>query len=53
MMVLITRIGIIAIPVALAVTATVEMLLQGAVLLLRLRRRIQSTPGPTARITSD
>jgi hypothetical protein len=53
MMVLITRIGIIAIPVALAVTATVEMLLQGAVLLLRLRRRIQRTPGPPARITSD
>jgi putative peptidoglycan lipid II flippase len=53
MIVLIARIGIIAIPVALAVTATVEMLIQGAVLLLRLRRRIQRMPEPPARITSD
>jgi hypothetical protein len=36
------RLGVVAIPAALAVTATGEMLIQGIVLLLRLRSRIAS-----------
>jgi putative peptidoglycan lipid II flippase len=39
---LIGRIGILAIPVAFAITATVESLLLGTVLLVKLRRRIRA-----------
>ena len=41
MAVLISRIGVIAIPAAFAITASVETLALGSVLLLKLRRRIE------------
>jgi hypothetical protein len=34
------RLGVVAVPAALAVTATGELLIQGIVLLMRLRSRI-------------
>jgi putative peptidoglycan lipid II flippase len=43
---LIGELGVLAIPIAFAVTATLETLALGTVLLLKLRRRMGASPAP-------
>ena len=45
---LLGSVGVVAIPIAFAVTASLEMVAQGAILLLKLRRRLAAGPALVA-----